>query len=401
MNHIDAIDVEKLTEAFRGVRKKSIFQNILLFCRILKRLKINVTTGRVLDSFKALEHITIANREDFYYALRSNFISQHKEIPIFDRAFQLFWKFSDETQGPQKMGEEEDDADNGTGEEEGERIKEDLCIDGWSGKEPDKATDKAEIPEYSPVETLASKDFSTFTDEEVERIKEVVVQIVSKIATKKSRRWQLDPRGDKLDLRHILRINLQHGGEIFELAKRKRKIKKIKLIVFADVSGSMDCYSKFFVQFIYAMQNRLSGVETFVFSTHLTRITELLRRRDMDDALNKISNSVLHWSGGTKIGSCLNAFNNEFGPTMLSRKSVVMIMSDGWDTGDIGLLESEIIKLKSNCHKIIWLNPLLGSPDYQPLCRGIKAVLPHLSHFLAFHNLNSLIALGRTLMSVL
>lgn len=401
MNQINTSEIERLTQSFSDVRKKNIIQNILLFCRILGRLKINVTMGRVLDSISSLKYINIADREDFYHTLRANLVSHYKDIPIFDQAFQLFWKFSEENQSPQETGDEEDDTDDGTGQETGERTKEELFIESCTEEKPDEAEEEAEIPEYSPVETLSTKDFSAFTDEDVKKIEAVIFQIISKLATKKSRRRQLDRRGDELALRQTLRMNLKYGGEIFQLAKKKRKIKKIKLIAFADVSGSMDCYGKFFVQFIYGMQDRLSGVETFVFSTHLTRVTELLRRRDMGDALNEISKNVLHWSGGTKIGSCLQTFNNEFAPSMLSKKSVVMIISDGWDTGDTELLESEIKRLERNCHKIIWLNPLLGSRDYQPLCRGIQAVLPHLSYFLPLHNLNSLIAMGKTLRSVI
>ncbi|MDY6972341.1 MAG: VWA domain-containing protein [Thermodesulfobacteriota bacterium] len=390
-----------MTETSADIQKKGIIQSMLLFCRILGRLKINITMGRVLDSISSLKHINIADREDFYHALKANLVSHQKDIPVFDQAFQHFWRFSEDTKDAQKTGDDENDNDE---REEGDKeqgTKEGLFIESWTGEKPDGAEDEAQIPEYSPVETLATKDFSAFTDEDVKKIQEVIVQIASKIATKKSRRRKLDPRGDELALRQTLRMNLKYGGDVFQIARRKRKIKKTKLIALADVSGSMDSYSRFFVQFIYGMQDRLSGVETFVFSTHLTRVTEVLKKRDMGDALNEIAKNVLHWSGGTKIGSCLQAFNNEYAPTMLNGKSVVVIISDGWDTGNTGLLETEIKKLKEHCHKIIWLNPLLGSPDYQPLCRGIQAVMPHLSYFLPLHNLNSLIALGKTLRAAL
>jgi len=401
IKHIDVSKIERLTQTFKGVQKRSILQNILLFCRILKKLKIKITMGRVLDLFRSLKYIDIANREDFYHTLRANLISNCDEVPTFDQAFRIFWGFSDEMQNTQEMDGSKNIDGNNSREEHGERIKEGLFLDEWFREKADEALDKGEVPEFSPVETLATKDFIAFTDEEIEEMKEVIVQIVPKIATKKSRRRQPDPKGHELDLRHTLRMNLRYGGEIFKLAKRKRKIKKIKLIALSDVSGSMDCYSKFFIPFIYGMQDGVRGVETFVFSTRLTRITELLKNRSIDEALKEISKVVLHWSGGTNIGSCLQAFNNEFAPIMLNKKTVVMIISDGWDRGDAELLESEMMILKRNCHKIIWLNPLLGSPNYQPLCRGIKAVLPYLSHFLPLHNLSSLIALGRTLNSVL
>lgn len=401
IRHINISKKERLPQTFGGVQKKSILQNILLFCRILKQLKINITTGRVLDLLRSLKYINIAKREDFYYTFRANLISQRNEIPTFDQAFQAFWRLSGEMQSVQEMDRDKN-ADNNTSlNEHRQRIKETLFLDEWSNEKTKEALDKREVPEFSPVETLATKDFSDFTDKEIERIKDVIVQMIPKIATKKSRRRHLDLKGREFDFRRTLRMNLRYGGEILALARRKRRIKKIKLITLSDVSGSMDCYSKFFIQFIYMLQDKLKGVETFVFSTRLTRITDLLRNRSVNEALTEISRVVLHWSGGTTIGSCLKTFNDEFAPGMLNKRTVVMIISDGWDRDNSNLLEYQMMRLKRNCRKIIWLNPLLGSPGYQPLCRGMKAALPYLSYFLPLNNLSSLMALGKTLNSVL
>lgn len=163
----------------------------------------------------------------------------------------------------------------------------------------------------------------------------------------------------------------------------------------------MDLYSKFFVQFIYGMQNELKELETFVFSTRLTRITNSLKRREFDEALKEISKSVPDWSGGTNIGYCFQTFNREFATTMLNKRAVVVIISDGWDRGDPQLLEDGMQKLKKRSYRIIWLNPLLGGPNYQPISKGMKAALPYIDHFLPIHNFKSLISFGKKLKSIL
>jgi uncharacterized protein with von Willebrand factor type A (vWA) domain len=190
---------------------------------------------------------------------------------------------------------------------------------------------------------------------------------------------------------------MKYGGEVIELAHRKRRIKKTKVVLLCDVSGSMDCYSRFLIQFMYGLQNELWGVETFVFSTSLSRITHLIRTKNIVDALEKISGSILGWSGGTNIGRSLHTFNRNFAPSMVTHRTVVVVISDGWDRGDVSLLEKEMQDIKRRAKKIIWLNPLLASENYEPLCKGMQAALPYLDLFLSVHNVNSLVSLGRTL----
>jgi uncharacterized protein with von Willebrand factor type A (vWA) domain len=235
----------------------------------------------------------------------------------------------------------------------------------------------------------------------LEKIKEVIVQIAPKITRKRLRRKKPHPKGEEFDLRRSIRKNLSmYGGEIIELPRRKRKIVNTSIVLLCDVSGSMDCYSRFFIQFIYGFQNNLKGVETFALSTKLSRITHLLREKGFEKALNEISKRIKHWSGGTNLGYCLQTFNKNFG-WMVGRKTVVIIISDGWDMGDTAILEIALRRLKKNCHRLIWLNPLLSSPNYKPLCKGIKTALPFMSYFLPLHNLNSLIRLLKTLRSII
>jgi uncharacterized protein with von Willebrand factor type A (vWA) domain len=194
-----------------------------------------------------------------------------------------------------------------------------------------------------------------------------------------------------LDLRRTLRRSLRAGGEIFSWSYRETKLKPRPLVIIADISGSMERYTRVLLHFIYGMKGALSQrVEAFVFSTRLTRITRQLQIRDLDLALKNVGELVHDWAGGTRIGESLKYFNFEWGRRVLGHGAVVLIISDGWDRGDIEMLNREMARLKRNCHRVIWLNPLLGAPDYEPLTRGIQAALPHIDNFLPVHNLASL-----------
>jgi uncharacterized protein with von Willebrand factor type A (vWA) domain len=173
------------------------------------------------------------------------------------------------------------------------------------------------------------------------------------------------------------------------------------MVVLCDVSGSMDVYTFFLIQFLYGVQNGLRGVETIVFSTRLTRVTSLLRRRHLQTALRLISETVQDWSGGTKIGMCLREFNDTMAPAMVTSKTLVVIISDGWDTGDTTVLDAEMAKLRARAFRVIWLNPLLGSPNYQPLCKGMHTALPYVHDFMPIHNVESLRKFGRLVESVI
>jgi uncharacterized protein with von Willebrand factor type A (vWA) domain len=178
---------------------------------------------------------------------------------------------------------------------------------------------------------------------------------------------------------------------MIEWPRRERKIKPRPLILLADVSGSMERYTRLLLHFIYSLAEGLSQeVEAFVFSTHLTPITRQLRGRELEPALQEVSQKVTDWSGGTRIGQALKTFNFRWARRVATHRAVVLLISDGWDRGDPALLETEMARLQRNCYRLIWLNPLLGSPEYEPLTRGIQAALPYIDDFLPVHNLASL-----------
>ncbi|MGI9148160.1 MAG: vWA domain-containing protein [Chloroflexota bacterium] len=253
------------------------------------------------------------------------------------------------------------------------------------------------MPLYSPVEVLAGRDFSTFVPDEMQDIARAILLVARRLATRESRRYRSTQRGHAIDLRRTLRRNIKYGGTVVELAKKKRKIRKPKIVLVCDVSRSMDTYSKFLLQFIYALQNTLGRVESFVFSTRLTRVTEYFRASDIYTALDRIAREVPDWSGGTRIGESLRVFNHEWSLRMVNQHTIVLIMSDGLDTGDASVLEYEMEQIHRRAARVIWLNPLLGNEDYRPLARGMSAALPHVNLFASAHNLASLQALGKYL----
>ncbi|MBI2461924.1 MAG: VWA domain-containing protein, partial [Candidatus Rokubacteria bacterium] len=234
----------------------------------------------------------------------------------------------------------------------------------------------------------------TFHPDQLDEVARLAARIARRLATRRSRRRRPARRGPEVDLRRTMRLALTRGEPV-ELARREKKRQKTKVVVLCDVSGSMDLYSRFLLQFLYALQNQFARMETFVFATTLSRITDELRGQPYRVALERLGR-VRDWSGGTKIGDSLQAFDAGW-RWLLDRRTVVVILSDGWDTGEPELLAEALRRIRRRAARLIWLNPLLGNLDYQPLTQGMAAALPHLDLFAPAHNLESLRALARHL----
>jgi hypothetical protein len=190
---------------------------------------------------------------------------------------------------------------------------------------------------------------------------------------------------------------MQFGGELILLDFRKKKLKKRRIIFLCDVSGSMDVYAYMLLQFAHALKRLDSQTEIFFFSTDLSRGTHQFGAGDFATALTRLPDFVSDWGGGTRIGHCLQDFNETYGRSLLSNKAIVVIFSDGWDQGQTDVLESQMAYLNNKAHRVIWLNPLMGTKDYKPICRGMSAALPYVDYFMPLGNLRDLRSLGRTL----
>jgi len=383
----------------KGCENASLFfRHFINFCRALKKEGIKLTMRQEIDACRALNFIDVMKFADFYATMRTNLVSYHDDIPVFDRIFYSFWDFSEKEQTKQPIEGQEKISPKDSPINLEKKLGDEFPLGDSARENPKENLEESEAPTYSPAERLKEKDFGDFGSEDLDMIKKAIAMITQRMKVRESRRKKASRKKDFFDLRRTLRKNLRFGGDIIDLAWKTRKINRTHIVLLCDVSGSMERYSRFLIQFLYGLQQRTQGkVETFVFSTRLTRITHILHRENFEKALVKISQTVVDWSGGTKIGESLKIFNRKYSASVIDRKTIVMIISDGWDRGDEITLQEEMERLKQNAYHVIWLNPLLGSTAYEPTCKGMITALPYVDQFLPIHNLNSLIELGQTL----
>ncbi len=372
-----------------------LLHNLILFGRLLRALGLDVNPGRMIDLVQALEHVNLARRSDLYYTARSLLVHHRDDLPLFDQAFALFWRAPREKISFDDLFKIRPDWTDRTPIVTAPPLQEEAPASSGAEDEENEVQPIIEVAQtYSARELLRHKDFSKLTTEEMQAVKRFMAQMVWQLGMRRTRRQQ-PGRGGRLDLRRSLRRNLRYGGELIEWPSRQFQYKPRPLVVIADISGSMERYARLLLHFIYSLAKGLEQeVEAFVFSTQLTRITRQLRGKAIDRALAEVSREVTDWSGGTRIGESLKTFNFAWGRRVLGRGAVVLLISDGWDRGNPELLHKEIGRLQRSCHRLIWLNPLLGSTQYEPLTRGMQAALPHIDDFLPVHNLASLEALA-------
>ena len=238
------------------------------------------------------------------------------------------------------------------------------------------------------------------TPDEYRRVKRLIAAIAGNRPLRSSRRRRSDPRGDRLDMRKLIRQSLRTGGDPVDRPYRARKVVPRKLVVLCDVSGSMDAYARALVLFLHAAVGSGPGVEAFAFGTRLSRLTPELETRDPESALEKCTEAVTDWGSGTRIGASLKQFNDEWGRRALSRGAIVVIVSDGWERQDPELVGREMARLARAAYAVVWVNPLKGNPEYQPLAGGMRAALPYVDRFLSGHNLRSLEELATVLAGI-
>ena len=403
------------------VRGSRVERNLLRFGRRLRNAGLPVGSGQVLNLFAALDAIALDRRDDVYHAAKAALITRPEQIPVFDAEFARFWKDlvdqqpmlleeyltnDEETVGtPQSPSQAKNDQQSAEGQagQSGERTL--LAIEGTEDSGDLSGAEDFEVPEddvmiFSAREALRKKDFSQFTPDEIAEARRVIEQMEWRLGTRLTRRRQRALRGDSIDYRATLRASLRQGGVPIDLKWRRRKEKMRPLVLICDISGSMDRYSRMLLQFVHALEAGLDSVEVFVFGTRLTRITRELRKRDVDQAITDVVNAVDDWSGGTRIGDAIKDFNYTWSRRVLRSNATVVMISDGWDRGDPFLLGREMARLQRSCRRLIWLNPLLGAPGYQPLTQGIRAALPYVDYFLPIHNLRSMDALAQLLSAV-
>ena len=378
-------------------------ENVMHFARVLRAAGLPIGPDRVLDAVRALEVAGVERREDFYWTLASVFLGRREQFEIYDQAFHIFWRDPQLLERvmamflPQVYGRQGRDAEPSASN----RVADALYPKPKKPKEPPpeplQETELDASFSFSSREVLQHADFETMTSEEIAQAKKMLANLRLPIPEIRTRRFQSDPRGARVDLRASLRASLRNGAKIIPLRRRSPQRRHPPLVVLCDVSGSMNRYSRMFLHFLHAITNDRDRVTSFVFGTRLTNISRYLRHRDVDVAMGGVSDAIADWSGGTRIGNCLREFNLRWSRRVLGQNAVVLMISDGLD-GDIGEgLAKEMERLHKSCRKLIWLNPLLRYQGFEARPAGVRAMLPHVDEFLPVHNVASLIDLARAL----
>jgi uncharacterized protein with von Willebrand factor type A (vWA) domain len=406
-------------QAQREITGATVRRNLLRFGRRLRNAGMSVGSGQILEFVEALDRVSIQRYDDVFFAARATLVTRPEQLTTFRAEFEQFWHdllqehmmpleeyLTDDEQrsGKPKQGDTPDEHRKPQGQkgssETSDRTM--LAIEGTEqsgdiGETEDFETPPEDVLLFSASEALRKKDFSQFTAEEIAEARRVMAQMTWRLGARQTRRKQNALRGEFIDYRRTLRQSLKQGGVPLDLRYRSRKQRMRPLVLICDISGSMDRYSRMLLRFVHALEHGLDSVEVFVFGTRLTRITRELRKRDVDHAIEDVVASVDDWSGGTRIGEAIKTFNYDWSRRVLRSGATVVVISDGWDRGDPDLLGDEMARLQRSCRRLIWLNPLLGAPGYQPLTQGIRAALPSIDHFLPVHNLQSLAVLAELL----
>jgi hypothetical protein len=371
------------------------------FGREVRAHGLAVGTGRIVSFTRAVAALGPVTRDDLYWAGRATLVSRPEDVAVFDEAFDAYFRsgFRIELDLPATIPEDAAaqmavDADAlGVDARDGGRAAR------WRG------AGEGEAPEgdasirivASAVEVLREKSFADLSFEERARVERLVRELAVRVPTRKTRRLRPSPTGGRFDLRRTLRRSIRTHGEPFHRAWRERGTKSRPLVLILDVSGSMAPYARALMQFAYAAMAAGRTVEVFCFGTRLTRVTRTLRTKDPDRALHEVGRLVADWEGGTRIGASVKELLDGWSQRAALRGAVVVLCSDGLERGDPAMLQTQMRRLRRLVHRVVWVNPLKGSPRYEPLARGMAAALPSIDEFLPGHNLESLEDLGRVL----
>jgi uncharacterized protein with von Willebrand factor type A (vWA) domain len=363
----------------------AVLERLTMLAALMRAGGVRVGTGEIETAARALRAIDASRRGDAYLALRAVLCSKRSDHPVFEAAFSAVFGEPGGGDGPDRAGMPPG----------AELVLPRVAAPPPEGAQPNRTGDAEVRPAaFSEVELLRDKDFAAYTDVERAQARSIIMRLAQHMPMREARRTRATRRrGVRPDLQATVRASLRHAGEPLDRRWRAHVPGPRKLVLVCDVSGSMAPYARMLLQYLHAAVSTHRRVEAFVFGTRLTRITHELGLRDPDRALDRASAAVVDWSGGTRIGASLSTLNRVHG-RRLGRGSVIVILSDGWDRGDPGLLAAEMARLRRSAYRVIWLNPLKAAPDYEPLARGMAAALPHTDHFLAGNSLRSLAELA-------
>ena len=379
-------------------------ENIMNFGRILRAAGLPIGPGQIIRAAEAVAQIGIMDREIFYWTLHAVYVNRREHKELFDQAFHIFWKNPRLLERMMQMvlptfktGEPK------TNDKEIIRRINDALNKEDNQKEQNKTNvgeQKVELDAvmtFSDTEILQDMDFEKMTSGELETARIAISRLILPLKEIPSRRYTSNTSSGIVDLRNTLRASFKRAGDDIPLKYKRIRTKPPAVIALCDISGSMTRYSRMLLHFMHTLTNARSEVHTFLFGTRLTNVTRYLKNKDVDDSLEKASQAVNDWSGGTRIGECLHDFNLHWARRVLSRGSIVLLISDGLDR-DAGIgLSKEVDKIKRSCNRLVWLNPLLRFDQFSPKSMGVRAILPYVDEFRPVHSLNSLAELAEAL----
>ncbi len=360
-----------------------LLENLTQFAGLLRSLGLSIPAGSTIEAARAVQCIDLGRKEEFRLALRTVLVCRAEDLQLFDRAFAAFWR------KPSGTSTRLDLWPLGSERRFGDPIVEMESLTASSDETGQDLPEPVRIATYSDLETLREKDFKTLNPEETAQAVRLLQELRWRPAPRRTKRWA-SGKGSSPDMRRLLERLARREADTAPPPTRTRKRQRRRLVLLCDISGSMERYTRMLLWFACCLSGNLGPIESFVFATRLTRITKKLRSNPAGNPLREIGRLVPDWSGGTRIGESLRAFNVHWARRCLGHGAVVLIISDGWDRGNPDRMRCEVSRLQRSCHRLVWLSPLLGSPEYRPLTRGLQAALPYVDDFLPVHNLASL-----------
>ncbi len=371
-----------------------LLANIMHFARVLRAAGLPIGPGRVLDAVNAVRAVGVADRNDFYWTLHAVFVNRSPHRELFDQAFHVFWRNPRLLERMMSMVLPAFEYPQGMSEQRlrrrlGDAFKSGLGAE--AGQQPPATEVELDAAlSWSAREVLQDKDFEQMSSDEVARAKSAVARMRLLFARVPVRRYRRHRLGNRVDMRASLRGALRSGPGVIPLERCRRRRRPPPLVILCDISGSMGRYSRMLLHFAHTLAADRGRVTSFVFATRLTNVTRHLREKDVDVALERLSDAVCDWSGGTRIGACLAEFNRLWSRRVLAQGAVTLLITDGLDRDAGEGLGDQVERLHKSCRRLIWLNPLLRYEDFAPRSLGMRAILPHVDDFRSVHNLSSL-----------
>ena len=376
--------------------------NIMHFARVLRGAGLPVGPASVLDALDAAQSGSLRTRDDFYWTLHAILVKRREHKEIFDQAFHVFWKKPKMLeQLMQLMFQQITRAAGDKPKDPGFRRLAEAMFD--RNETQSRRQEKPEALELDATLTasaddiLRAKDFEQMTLTEQMQARKAIALLRMQRRETRTRRFQPDFAGERIDMRRTLRQSLRSGGDMISLARREPQTRERPLVVLCDISGSCSNYSRMFLHFLHGLVNDRHGMTVFLFGTRLTNVTRELRHLDVDEAIAKVSAAVKDWSGGTRIGATLKEFNYKWARRVLTQGADVLLMTDGLERDDTVQLATEMQRLRRSAKQIVWLNPLLRFDRFEAKASGIRAMMPYVDEFRPVHSLNSLSDLAQAL----